>query len=85
MAKTKSQTVFLELAELLAGDALLRDESCGCHFRVEHQTDDHEAKRDDEKFSYAAAYEYQGEDKPAQLHKEELKFEEAHLAARSYK
>ncbi len=76
---------FLELAELLAGDALLRDESCGCHFRVEHQTDDHEAKRDDEKFSYAAAYEYQGEDKPAQLHKEELKFEEAHLAARSYK
>ncbi|MCL5054942.1 MAG: fumarate reductase/succinate dehydrogenase flavoprotein subunit [Firmicutes bacterium] len=76
---------FLELAELLAVDALLRDESCGCHFRVEHQTDDHEAKRDDEKFSYAAAYEYQGEDKPAQLHKEELKFEEAHLAARSYK
>ncbi len=76
---------FLELAELLAGDALLRDESCGCHFRIEHQTDDHEAKRDDEKFSYAAAYEYQGEDKPAQLHKEELKFEEAHLAARSYK
>jgi succinate dehydrogenase / fumarate reductase flavoprotein subunit len=76
---------FLELAELLAMDALARDESCGCHFRIEHQTEEHEPKRNDEKFSHVAVWEYQGSDNPPKMHKEVLKFERIHLAARSYK
>ena len=76
---------FMEFAELLVLDALTRDESCGAHFREEHQTPDGEAKRDDEKFSYVAAWEYQGPDARPIMHKESLVYEEVHLAQRSYK
>jgi succinate dehydrogenase / fumarate reductase flavoprotein subunit len=76
---------FMEFAELLVLDALTRDESCGAHFREEHQTPDGEAKRDDENFSYVAAWEYQGPDTPPVMHKEPLLYEEVHLAQRSYK
>ncbi|WP_410636513.1 fumarate reductase/succinate dehydrogenase flavoprotein subunit [Amycolatopsis sp. cmx-4-83] len=72
---------FLELAELLLVDALAREESCGGHFREEHQTPDGEAERDDEKFAYVAAWEY-GE-KPV-LHREELVFDHVHPTQRSY-
>ena len=76
---------FLELAELMALDALERKESCGGHFREESQTDEGEAKRDDENFSYVAAWEFTGKDKPAKLHKEDLVFENVKLSQRSYK
>jgi succinate dehydrogenase / fumarate reductase flavoprotein subunit len=76
---------FMEFGELLVLDALVRDESCGAHFREEHQTPDGEAKRDDENFSYVAAWEYQGVDARPILHKETLEYEEVHLAQRSYK
>ncbi|MGE5174096.1 MAG: fumarate reductase/succinate dehydrogenase flavoprotein subunit [Betaproteobacteria bacterium] len=76
---------FLEFAELLTRDALRRDESCGAHFRVEHQTPDGEAVRDDRNFSYVSAWEYKAVDKEPELHKEPLTFEYAHLAVRSYK
>ena len=76
---------FLELAELLTKDALQRNESCGAHFRVEHQTPDGEAVRDDRNFSYVSAWEYKGIDREPELHKEPLTFEYAHLAVRSYK
>ena len=76
---------FMEFGELLVNDALVRDESCGAHFREEHQTPDGEAKRDDEKFSYVAAWEYQGSDKSPLLHKEDMVYDEVHLATRSYK
>jgi succinate dehydrogenase / fumarate reductase flavoprotein subunit len=76
---------FMEFAELLVLDALNRDESCGAHFREEHQTPDGEAMRDDEQFSYVAAWEYQGPDTRPVLHKEPLVYEEVHLAQRSYK
>jgi succinate dehydrogenase / fumarate reductase flavoprotein subunit len=76
---------FLEFGELLAKDALHREESCGGHFRTEHQYDDGEAKRDDENFCYAAAWEFKGAGKEPELHKEPLKFENVHLAVRSYK
>ncbi len=66
-------------------DALHREESCGGHFRVESQTEDGEAQRDDENFSYVAAWEYQGEGKAPVLHKEPLTFEYVPLAQRSYK
>jgi succinate dehydrogenase / fumarate reductase flavoprotein subunit len=76
---------FLEFGELLAKDALHREESCGGHFRTEHQYDDGEAKRDDENFCYAAAWEFKGAGKEPELHKEPLKFDNVHLAVRSYK
>jgi succinate dehydrogenase flavoprotein subunit len=76
---------FLEFAELLTRDALARDESCGAHFRVEHETAEGEAVRDDKNFSYVSAWEYKGTDKEPELHKEPLTFEYAHLAVRSYK
>jgi succinate dehydrogenase / fumarate reductase flavoprotein subunit len=66
-------------------DALQRDESCGAHFRVEHQTPDGEAVRDDKNFSSVSAWEYKGAGKEPELHKEPLTFEYAHLAVRSYK
>jgi succinate dehydrogenase / fumarate reductase flavoprotein subunit len=75
----------LEHAELMAVDALNRKESCGGHFREESQTPEGEAKRDDENFCYVAGWEYQGQSKDPVLHKEELKFENIHLAQRSYK
>jgi succinate dehydrogenase / fumarate reductase flavoprotein subunit len=76
---------FLELGELMCRDALHREESCGGHFREEHQTEDGEAKRDDVNFAYAAAWEWRGEGKEPYLHKEPLEFEYVHLATRSYK
>jgi succinate dehydrogenase / fumarate reductase flavoprotein subunit len=76
---------FLEFAELLTWDALQRNESCGAHFRVEHQTPDGEAVRDDRNFSFVSAWEYTGAGKEPELHKEPLVFEHAHLAVRSYK
>src|SRR6185295_9101886 len=75
---------FLELGELLCMDALNRNESCGGHFREEYQTEEGEAKRDDENFAYVAAWENKG-NATFELHKEELKFEEVHLTQRSYK
>jgi len=76
---------FMEFAELLCLDALHRKESCGGHFRTEFQTPEGEALRDDEHFSYVAAWEYQGADKPPALHKEPLVYEEVHMSTRSYK
>ncbi len=76
---------FLELAELMCLDALHRTESCGGHFRAESQTEDGEADRDDENFSYAAAWEYQGAGVAPVLHKEDLVFEYVHPTKRSYK
>ncbi|MCL4367853.1 MAG: fumarate reductase/succinate dehydrogenase flavoprotein subunit [Actinobacteria bacterium] len=76
---------FLELAELLCIDALHRTESCGGHFRVESQTPDGEAQRDDEHFAYVGAWKYQGPGKKPVLYKEPLTFDLVHLAARSYK
>jgi succinate dehydrogenase / fumarate reductase, flavoprotein subunit len=76
---------FLEFAELLAQDALHRRESCGGHFRTEYQTEDGEAKRDDENFAYVAAWEYAGPGRAPILNKEPLTYEEVHLSTRSYK
>ena len=76
---------FLEFAELVCLDALRRDESCGGHFRVEHQTEEGEAQRDDERFAYVAAWEYTGAGSEPALHKEQLEFEYVTLAQRSYK
>jgi succinate dehydrogenase / fumarate reductase flavoprotein subunit len=76
---------FLELAELLCVDALHRTESCGAHFRIESQTEDGEALRDDEDFAYVAAWQYGGEGKRPVLRKEPLEFDNVHLAVRSYK
>ena len=76
---------FLELAELMCIDALHREESCGGHFRVEHQTPDGEALRRDEEFAYVAAWEHAGEGKSPILNKEPLAFENVALSQRSYK
>ena len=76
---------FLEFGELLCYDALHREESCGGHFREEHQTDDGEALRHDDKFSYVAAWEYTGVDSYPELNKESLVYEEVKMATRSYK
>ena len=76
---------FLEFGELLCRDALHREESCGGHFRLEHQTEEGEALRDDESFAYVAAWEYTGDHASPRLHKEQLEFENVHLAQRSYK
>jgi succinate dehydrogenase / fumarate reductase flavoprotein subunit len=76
---------FLELGELMVDDALHRRESCGGHFRLESQTEEGEAKRDDENFTYVAAWEYTGDNQPEVLHKEELIFENVKLTQRSYK
>lgn len=76
---------YLELGELFAKDALHREESCGGHFREEHQTEEGEAKRDDENFSYVAAWEYKGNPREAVLYKEPLVYENIKMATRSYK
>ena len=76
---------FFEFAEILAKDALNREESCGGHFRTEHQTDDGEATRNDEDFCYVAAWEFKGAGVEPELHKEPLKFDNVKLAVRSYK
>jgi succinate dehydrogenase / fumarate reductase flavoprotein subunit len=76
---------FLELGELLAFDALHREESCGGHFREEHQTEEGEALRNDKKFSYVAAWEFTGVGKKPNLNKEPLVFEYVKPSQRSYK
>lgn len=75
---------YFELAELMCIDALNRNESCGAHFREEHQTETNDAKRDDDNFAYAAAWEYTGEGKAPQLHQDKLEFDNVKLAQRSY-
>lgn len=76
---------FIEFGELMCRDALMREESCGGHFRVEHQTEDGEALRDDENFAFAGVWEYKGDDVAPLLHKESLIYENVKLATRSYK
>jgi succinate dehydrogenase / fumarate reductase flavoprotein subunit len=76
---------FLELGELMVDDALMRTESCGGHFREESQTPEGEALRKDDQFTFAAAWEYKGDNQPEELHKEDLKFENVKLTQRSYK
>ncbi|MBT4402012.1 MAG: succinate dehydrogenase (quinone) flavoprotein subunit [Bacteroidetes bacterium] len=76
---------FLELGELMAQDALHRNESCGGHFREEYKTPEGEALRDDENFMYVAAWEYQGTEKPAKLNKESLNYEAIEVKTRNYK
>ena len=76
---------FLEHGELMCRDALAREESCGGHFREEHQTEEGEAKRDDEDFAHVAVWEYQGPEQAPLRHQEELAFENVKLATRSYK
>ena len=76
---------FLEMGELMARDALMRNESCGGHFREEYQTPDGEAMRNDAEYSFVAAYEYQGPDAEPVLYKEQLKFENVEVKQRNYK
>ena len=76
---------FLEFGELMCKDALNRDESCGGHFREEHQTEDGEARRDDKNFAHVSAWEYKGDGAEPALHIEPLTFEHVPLAQRSYK
>ena len=76
---------FIEFAELMCRDALHRNESCGGHFRTEFQSADGEAERDDTNFCYVGAWEFKGLGKEPELHKEPLKFDNVHLAIRSYK
>ena len=76
---------FLEIGELMARDALNREESCGGHFRIEHQTPEGEAQRDDEHFMYVAAWEYKGENQLPELHKESLNYQYIKVATRNYK
>ncbi|PWB68253.1 MAG: succinate dehydrogenase flavoprotein subunit, partial [Deltaproteobacteria bacterium] len=76
---------FIEFAELLCRDALHRNESCGGHFRVEHQYEDGEAKRDDANYSYVAAWGFKGDGAEPELHKEPLEFNLIKPAVRSYK
>ena len=76
---------YFELAQLVIADALHREESCGGHFRTEHQTEDGETLRDDERFMYVAAWEYQGNGKPETMEKEPLVYEHIQIAKRNYK
>jgi succinate dehydrogenase / fumarate reductase, flavoprotein subunit len=76
---------FFDIGELMALDALNRKESCGGHFREESVTEDGEAKRDDENFTYVSCWEYKGENQEPVLHKENLVFENVKLTQRSYK
>jgi succinate dehydrogenase / fumarate reductase flavoprotein subunit len=76
---------FLELGELMCIDALHRNESCGGHFREEYQTDEGEAKRDDDNFAYVAAWEFKGKNTSPELNKEQLVYENIKLVQRSYK
>lgn len=76
---------FIELGELMVDDALARNESCGGHFRLEYQTEEGEAMRDDENYAYVAAWEFKGDGNAEQVHKETLVFENVKLTQRSYK
>ncbi len=85
LEKANRTADFLEFAEVMAWDALEREESCGAHFREEYQYEDGEAKRDDENFAHVAAWEFTGVGNKPNRHKEELQFENVKLAVRSYK
>jgi succinate dehydrogenase / fumarate reductase, flavoprotein subunit len=85
LEKVQRVADFFELAELMCRDALMREESCGGHFRVEHQTDEGEARRDDEHFAFVGAWAWQATGTPQELHREPLEFEYVHLTQRSYK
>jgi succinate dehydrogenase / fumarate reductase flavoprotein subunit len=85
LEKVQRVADFFELGELLCRDALHREESCGGHFRIEHQTEDGEALRDDDQFAYVGAWEWGGTPSSPSLHKEQLSFEYVKLAQRSYK
>lgn len=76
---------FLEMGELMARDALVRMESCGGHFREEMQTEDGETKRDDENFMYVSCWEFKGDNREPELHKEKLEYEFVKIATRNYK
>ena len=76
---------YFELGELMVRDALNRNESCGGHFREEHQTETNEAERDDDNYTYVATWEYTGDDSVPNYHKEQLQFEYVPLVKRSYK
>lgn len=76
---------FFDIGELMARDALDRNESCGGHFREESATEEGEAKRNDEQFTYVSCWEYKGENAEPLLHKEDLVFENVKLTQRSYK
>lgn len=76
---------YFELARLIVADATQREESCGGHFRIEHQTEDGETLRDDENFMFVAAWEYQGHDVPEVMHREELNYEHIKIVKRNYK
>ncbi len=75
----------MEFAELMCQDALARDESCGAHYRVEHTTEEGEARRDDDNFAFVSVWEFQGVGEKPSLHKERLQFEHVPLSQRSYK
>ncbi len=76
---------FLEFGEFMIRDALAREESCGCHLREESQTEENEALRKDEEYSHVSVWEFKGEDKPPEMHKEDLSFENVTPSQRSYK
>jgi len=76
---------FFEIGELMARDALMREESCGGHFREEHQTEEGEALRDDKDFTFVSAWEHKGDNQEPVMHKEDLVFENVELKTRSYK
>ena len=85
LEKVQRVADFFELGELMCRDALMREESCGGHFRVEYQTPEGEAQRDDENFAFVGAWQWLGTGIPQGLHKEPLDFEYVHLTQRSYK
>jgi succinate dehydrogenase / fumarate reductase flavoprotein subunit len=76
---------YFELAQLIVADAMQREESCGGHFRVEHQSEDGETQRDDQNFMFVGAWEYQGADAAETLHKEPLEYEHIQIVKRNYK
>ena len=85
LEKTLRVADYLEMSQLMVEDALQRNESCGCHFREEHQTEEGEAKRDDENYAHVAVWEYKGKNKPEIRHQENLEFKEVKPSQRSYK
>ena len=85
LAKAGRVSDFLELGELFAKDALQREESCGGHFREEHQTKEGEAMRNDKDYKYVSAWEFNEEPRKSILHKEKLEYEEIEVKTRSYK
>ena len=85
LEKAERVADYIELARLMAFDALNRNESCGAHFRTEFQTEDGEAMRNDEEYQYVSVWEFDGVEKEPVLHKEDLKFEVLQPTIRSYK